>query len=81
MVWRVYSTRQRKQKLLLPLHPAFAAILREAGVAEAHVEEGREHEGEQCHRGSSHQVQNGSEAVRGVHLCLSQILTKMQYVL
>ncbi len=45
-----------------PLYPGFAAVLCEAGVGEAHVEEGREHKGEEGDRRSAHQVQNGSEA-------------------
>ncbi len=45
-----------------PLYPGLAAVLCEAGVRQAHVEEGREHEGEEGDCGPAHQVQNGSEA-------------------
>ncbi len=45
-----------------PLYPGFAAVLCEAGVGQAHVEEGRKHEGEEGDRGSAHQVQDGPEA-------------------
>ncbi len=45
-----------------PLYPGFAAVFREAGIGQAHVEEGRKHEGEEGDRGPAHQVQDGAEA-------------------
>ncbi len=45
-----------------PLYPGLAAVFCEAGVRQAHVEEGRKHEGEEGDCGSAHQVQDGPEA-------------------